>query len=94
MEETEKSVQKCIGFDTEEVVATTHVADTVEAGTAAVAVYEGQDGLCYSEKTNHLQIVVANTSAENCQTVGHTVYWVAQVPPSESSHELSSSSEP
>ena len=108
MEETGKSVQKCIGFDTEEVVAMTHVVDTLggastadvadivkEAGTAAVKEADTafvQDWQCYSEKTNHLRIVVANASAENCQTLGHTVYWDAQLSKSQTSHELPSSS--
>ncbi|XP_062085395.1 uncharacterized protein LOC133791486 [Humulus lupulus] len=92
--ETGKSVQTCIDFDTVEVVATTYMADTLEeANTVVVVVCEGQDGSCYFEKTYHLQIVMANTSAESCQTVGYTDYWVAEVSPSESSHKFPSSLE-
>ena len=127
MEETGKRVQKCIGFDTEEVVATTYVADTLdeagtaaaadtvkEAGTAAVkeadtadvkeadtavkeadtAVTEADTAVTETEKTKHLRIVVANASAENCQTLGYTVYWDAQLSKSQTSHELPSPAKP
>ena len=134
MEETGKSVQKCIGFDTEEVVATTYVADTLDeagtaaaadtvkdAGTAAVkeadtavkeadtavkeadtadvkevdtAVKEVDTAVKETEKTNHLRIVVANASTENCQTLGYTVYWDAQLSKSQTSHELPSPAKP
>ena len=112
MEETENGVQKCIGFDTEEVVATTYVADTLdeagtaaaadtvkEAGTAAVkeadtAVKEADTAVTETEKMKHLQIVVAKASAENCQTLGYTVYWDAQLSKSQTSHELPSPAKP
>ena len=87
--------------DTLDEAGTAAAVDTVkEAGTAAVKeadtadVKEADTAVTETEKTNHLRIVVANASAENCQTLGYTVYWDAQLSKSQTSHELPSPAKP